>query len=143
MVHRRLATTNPFGTFVAIGGVIIGILAAFIGDDISLGMSRSLHNSANYVAHTWGFFFALGGVLKISGLYRRKLVTEIPGLWMLAGGYGFYAVTVAIGLGFQGVVAAIVSGCIALGCVNKAVHILNRAKRFGVLERGLTDAGRD
>ena len=129
MGWRQRLASNPFGTMVAIAAIVLGGLAAVIGDGASQGMTNSLAGHANAIAHIWGVTFAVGGVLKLFGLYSRRVTLELPGLYIVSGGYGFYALTVVPGLGVHGLAAGIISGAMALGSLLKANAIMRRARR--------------
>lgn len=137
--RRENLKLNPFGTVAAGAAVVLGCLGAVMGDDVSQGMTNSLHATAGPVAHLWGVMFAAGGVLKIVGLYWHRATMEIPGLWMVAGGYAFYAITVVTGLGMHGLAAGVIAAALAIGCLIKVRIIMRRARRAGRvrdLERG-------
>jgi hypothetical protein len=125
-IHLEL---NPFGTMAAVAGILLGTLGAIIGDGVSQGMTLSLHSTANLTAHLWGVAFAIGGALKLIGLYTGRSTIEIPGLWAMTGGYAFYAGTVTLGLGMHGLAAGIISGATAIGCLIKTRIIMTRARR--------------
>lgn len=120
---------NPFGTMAALAAVVLGGLGAVLGDGVSAGMTNSLHATANVTAHLWGGAFAIGGVLKLVGLYGRRSTIEIPGLWAMTGGYAFYSMTVTVGLGMHGLAAGIISGAMTIGCLIKTRIIMTRARR--------------
>jgi hypothetical protein len=115
---------------VAIAAIVLGGLGAVIGDGASQGMTNSLAGHANAIAHVWGATFAAGGVLKLYGLYSRRVTLELPGLYIVSGGYGFYALTVIPGLGVHGLAAGIISGALALGSLLKARAIMRRAREM-------------
>lgn len=121
---------NPFGTMAAIAAIILGGLGLLLGDGVSQGMTTSLKDSANFVAHLWGGAFAAGGALKLAGLYLHRTDLELPGLWMMTGGYAFYSITVTVGLAMHGLAAGIISGALAVGCLFKAWLIMRAARRF-------------
>lgn len=123
--RRDYLRLNPFGTVAASAAVILGTLGAVLGDDVSQGMTNSLASTAEVMAHLWGAMFATGGVLKLYGLYSHRATVEIPGLWLMIGGYAFYAITVVTGLGMGGLAAGILSTGFAIGCLFK-VHIIMR-----------------
>ncbi|MCO6009754.1 hypothetical protein NE236_32765 [Actinoallomurus purpureus] len=114
---------------VAVAAIVLGGLGAVIGDDTSQGMSKSLAGHSNAIAHIWGVTFAVGGVLKLYGLFTRRVTLELPGLYIVSGGYGFYALTVVPGLGVHGLAAGIVSGSLAVGSLLKAKAIMRRARQ--------------
>ena len=120
---------NPFGTMAAIAAVVLGVLGMILGDGISQGMTLSLHSTANVTAHLWGALIALGGALKLIGLYAGRSILEVPGLWAMTGGYFFYALTVVTGLGAHGLAAGIIAGAMAIGCLIKTRIIMNRARQ--------------
>ncbi|MDH2429307.1 hypothetical protein [Sphaerisporangium sp. TRM90804] len=129
MISRReRLRLNPFGTVAASAAVVLGGIAAVLGDDISQGMTNSLRASAEIMAHLWGASLAAGGLLKLYGLYAGRSTMEIPGLWMMAGGYGFYAITVVGGLGLGGLAAGILSTALAVGSVIKVQIIMRHAR---------------
>lgn len=125
---KRTLYRNPFGTLAALAGTVLGVAGLVMGDGVSQGMTNSLHASAFAVAHLWGAMFAAGGALKLAGLYRHRTTLEIPGLWMLIGGYAFYSITVITGLGTHGLAAGIISAALAAGCALKARAILHAAR---------------
>jgi hypothetical protein len=120
---------NPFGTMAAIAAVVLGVLGMILGDGVSQGMTLSLHATANVTAHLWGLMFAVGGALKLAGLYAHRTTIEIPGLWAMTGGYAFYAITVTLGLGMHGLAAGIISGAMTVGCLVKTQIIMARARQ--------------
>ena len=120
---------NPFGTMAAIAAVILGTLGLILGDGVSQGMTQSLHVSADFTAHVWGAMFAAGGALKLGGLYAHRTEIEIPGLWLLTGGYAFYSITVTVGLGMHGLAAGIISAAMTIGCLLKTQIIMARARQ--------------
>lgn len=120
---------NPFGTMAALAALVLGALGAALGDDVSEGMRNSLSHSADVVAHLWGIAFATGGVLTLWGLYRHRSEVELPGLWLLIGGYTFYSITVLTGLGQAGLAAGTISAAMAIGCALKAVTVMEQARR--------------
>jgi hypothetical protein len=120
---------NPFGTMAAIAAVVLGVLGVILGDGVSQGMTLSLHATANITAHLWGAAFAVGGALKLAGLYLRRSTIEIPGLWAMTGGYAFYSVTVTVGLGMHGLAAGIISAAMTVGCLVKTRIIMLRARQ--------------
>jgi hypothetical protein len=126
---RLRLNANPFGTFAAFAAIILGGLGVVIGDDVSAGMTSSLHTVAAPIAHLWGGMFSLGGALKLFGLYTGRSTIEIPGLWLMVGGYGFYSLTVVAGLGMHGLAAGIISGSVTLGCLLKARLIMRAARK--------------
>jgi hypothetical protein len=130
MGWRARLTGNPFGTMVALAAIILGGLGAVIGDGVSQGMTNSLAGQANTVAHLWGLMFSAGGVVKLYGLYSRRLIFELPGLYLVAGGYSFYALTVIPGLGMHGLAAGIISGALAIGSLLKAHAIMSHARQI-------------
>lgn len=119
---------NPFGTMAAITAVFLGSLGIVLGDGVSQGMTLTLHSSANITAHIWGAMLMIGGVLKLIGLYGFRTTVEIPGLWMMIGGYAFYSITVVAGLGMHGLAAGTVSGGLTVGCFLKTRLIMKRAR---------------
>lgn len=125
---------NPFGTMAGLAAIVLGGLGAVIGDGVSAGMTSSMHSVASPVAHLWGAMFSAGGVLKLYGLYFHRSTVEIPGLWMMTGGYAFYSLTVTAGLGMHGVAAGIISGAMTIGCFLKARLIMRSAR--AVAHRG-------
>jgi hypothetical protein len=129
MGWRNALASNPFGTMVAIAAIVLGGLGAVIGDGASQGMTNSLAGHANAIAHIWGAVFAAGGLLKLCGLYSRRVTLELPGLYIVGGGYGFYALTVVPGLGVHGLAAGIISGALAVGSLFKARAIVRRARQ--------------
>jgi hypothetical protein len=120
---------NPFGTMIAAAAVILGILGMVLGDGVSQGMTLSLHSAAAVSAHLWGVMFAAGGSLKLYGLYGGRAVADVSGLWLQAGGYAFYAITVIAGLHVHGLAAGIIATALAVGCVLKVHTIQARAPR--------------
>jgi hypothetical protein len=120
---------NPFGTMAAVAAIVLGALGVILGDGVSQGMTLSLHATANLTAHLWGAAFAVGGTLKLIGLYAHRSTIEIPGLWLLSGGYAFYAITVTLGLGMHGLAAGIISGAMTIGCLIKTQIIMTRARQ--------------
>lgn len=120
---------NPFGTMAAIAAILLGTLGAIFGDGVSQGMTLSLHSTANVTAHLWGVAFAIGGILKLIGLYAGRSTVEIPGLWAMTGGYAFYSITVTAGLGTHGLAAGIISGAMTIGCLIKTHIIMDRARQ--------------
>jgi hypothetical protein len=133
LTRRERLRHNPFGTVAAGAAVVLGGLGAALGDDVSQGMTLSLHATATVMAHLWGIMFATGGLLKLYGLYWGKSTMEIPGLWMMAGGYAFYAIVVLVGLGLGGLAAGILSGALSIGCLIK-VQIIMRLSRIAGLQ---------
>lgn len=132
---------NPFGSMAATAAILLGILGAILGDGVSQGMTLSLHSSANITAHLWGIAFAVGGTLKLIGLYSARSTIEIPGLWAMTGGYAFYALTVVTGLGMHGLAAGIISGAMTVGCLIKTRIIMTRARQ--VIRRAVATGGDD
>lgn len=120
---------NPFGTMAAAAAIVLGVLGMILGDRVSQGMTLSLHSTANITAHLWGAAFAVGGALKLAGLYFYRSTIEIPGLWAMTGGYAFYAITVTAGLGMHGLAAGIISGAMTIGCLIKTQIIMARARQ--------------
>ncbi|GAA3027171.1 hypothetical protein [Streptosporangium longisporum] len=129
--RREHLRHNPFGTAASGGAVVLGGLGAILGDDVSQGMTLSLHASATVVAHLWGLMLATGGILKLYGLYWGRSTMEIPGLWMMSGAYFFYSLTVAAGLGMGGLAAAILSAALGVGCLIKVKIIMRHARIAG------------
>ncbi|MBW8484882.1 hypothetical protein [Actinomadura parmotrematis] len=128
MGWRAQLSTNPFASMVAATAILLGGLGMVIGDRASRGMSISLAGHANVIAHLWGAMFAVGGVLTLFGIYRPRLTVELPGLYLLAGGYGFYCLTVLTGLRTHGLAAGLISGALTLGSLLKARAITARAR---------------
>jgi len=120
---------NPFGTMAAFAAVVLGSLGVVLGDGVSQGMTQSLHATANVTAHLWGAAFAVGGILKLVGLYAGRTTIETPGLWAMTGGYAFYSITVTLGLGMHGLAAGIISGAMTIGCLIKTHIIMARARQ--------------
>ncbi|MEV4179952.1 hypothetical protein AB0J28_00715 [Streptosporangium canum] len=108
--------------------VVLGGLGVVLGDDVSQGMTNSLYSTAGVMAHLWGIMFAAGGLLKLYGLYWHRSTVEIPGLWMMTGGYAFYCITVLAGLGVHGLAAGIISAALTIGCLLKVRLIMRRAR---------------
>jgi hypothetical protein len=125
---KGLLTLNPFGTLAAIAAVVLGAAGTVVGEDISQGMTLTLHSTADLTAHAWGVLLMSGGILKLVGLYLRKSTLEIPGLWCMAGGYGFYSITVTFGLGVHGIAAGTISAAMTISCMLKAHIIVTRAR---------------
>ncbi|MFG2003173.1 hypothetical protein ACGFNU_28835 [Spirillospora sp. NPDC048911] len=113
---------------IAVAAIVLGGLGMLIGDGVSQGMTNSLAGHANVIAHLWGAMFAVGGLLKLYGLYARRLVIELPGLYLITGGYAFYCLTVITGLRTHGLAAGVISGALTIGCVLKAHATMNRAR---------------
>lgn len=126
--RRESLELNPFGTVAAGAAVVLGTIGAVLGDDVSQGMTNSLHDTAGPVAHLWGIMFAAGGLLKIYGLYWHRATMEIPGLWMMTGGYAFYAITVVTGLGMHGLAAGVIAAALTIGCLIKVRIIMRHAR---------------
>jgi hypothetical protein len=126
---------NPFGTMAAIAAIILGGLGVVLGDGVSQGMTESLHSVASVVAHLWGGLFAAGGALKLIGLYSGRTTIEVPGLWLMVGGYGFYSLTVVAGLGAHGIAAGVISGAMTIGCLLKTRIIMTSAREVTRLHR--------
>jgi len=125
---RTQLAWNPFGTMASLAAIVLGSLGVIMGDRVSQGMTNSLAGHANVVAHLWGIMFTAGGVLKLYGLYAGRTTVEIPGLWMLGGGYAFYALTVVTGLRMHGLAAGIIATAMTLGCLLKIRIIMTRAR---------------
>ena len=132
---RLNLTYNPFGTLAAIAAIVLGGLGIIMGDGVSQGMTESLHSVAGIVAHLWGLMFAAGGALKLYGLYTGRTIVEIPGLWLMVGGYGFYSLTVIAGLGAHGIAAGIISAAMTIGCLLKVRIIMTSAREVTRLHR--------
>lgn len=125
---------NPFGTMAAIAAIVLGGLGIVMGDGVSAGMTSSLHSVAAPVAHVWGLAFSVGGVLKLFGLYAGRTTIEIPGLWLMVAGYGFYSLTVIAGLGAHGLAAGVISGALTVGCLLKVRIIMSTARELTRLQ---------
>ncbi len=134
---RQRLDQNPFGTLTALAAVILGVLGMILGDGVSQGMTLSLHSAAAVSAHLWGVMFAAGGALKLVGLYWGRTLADVSGLWLMAGGYGFYSITVTGGLGIHGLAAGIISAALAVGCVLK-VHTIQVRANHAARHRGTT-----
>lgn len=119
---------NPFGTMAALAALTLGGLGVVLGDGVSQGMTVSLRDAAGPLAHLWGLMFAGGGALKLFGLYAHRSTVEIPGLWLMVGGYTFYSITVIAGLGQHGLAAGVISTALAMGCLLKVNIIMARAR---------------
>lgn len=132
---RAHLTYNPFGTMAAIAAIVLGGLGVIMGDGVSQGMTYSLHSVAAPVAHLWGLLFAAGGALKLIGLYAGRTTIEIPGLWAMTGGYGFYSLTVVAGLGTHGIAAGVISAAMTIGCLLKTRIIMTSAREVTRLHR--------
>lgn len=128
MRRREQLHRHPLGSAAATAGIVLGTLGLIVGQDVSQGMTNSLRGVAGPVAHLWGLELAAGGVLMLVGLYWRHSELETPGLWMLAAGYAFYAITVVVGLGFHGLAAGIISAALAIGCVIKVRATMRKAR---------------
>ncbi|WP_067483028.1 hypothetical protein [Actinomadura hibisca] len=128
---RAQLSGNPFATMVALTAVVLGALGMIIGDGVSRGMTDSLAGHANAIAHLWGLIFATGGALTLYGLYARRVTLELPGLYLVAGGYAFYCLTVLTGLKQHGLAAGVISGGLAAGGLLKAHAITVRARQVG------------
>jgi hypothetical protein len=141
MGWQRQLLGNPFGTMAAVSAAILGALGLILGDGVSQGMTNSLAGHANVIAHLWGAMFATGGALKLFGLYRLRFSIELPGLYLMAGGYAFYSLTVLTGLRGHGLAAGVISAALTLGCLVKAHAITSEARRLGRLhkEGGVTE----
>ncbi|MFI6819278.1 hypothetical protein ACIBG7_43305 [Nonomuraea sp. NPDC050328] len=126
--RRDRLRRNPFGTSAGAGAVVLGVLGLIVGEAVSQGMTNSLRGAAGPVAHLWGLELAAGGLLKIFGLYWHHSELEIPGLWLMCGGYAFYSITVVVGLGAHGLAAGIIAGALTIGCLVK-VRQLQRLAR--------------
>jgi hypothetical protein len=125
----RLLERNPFGTLTAAAAVVCGILGLVLGDGASQGMTNSLAGYANITAHLWGATLAAGGAAKLIGLYAGRSTIEVPGLWVMSGGWAFYSITVLVGLAAHGLVAGVISAAATIGCVLKVGIIMRRARR--------------
>lgn len=130
---RDLLERNPFGTMTAAAAVVLGGLGVILGDGVSQGMTNSLAGYANVTAHLWGAALAGGGAAKLIGLYAHRSTVEVPGLWVMCGGYAFYAITVMVGLGAHGLAAGVISAAMTIGCVLKVGIIMRRARRVSDL----------
>jgi hypothetical protein len=130
--------SNPFGTMAALAAIVLGVLGTVIGDGVSQGMSNSLRDSATLVGHLWGMMFATGGLLHLIGLGQGRSTMEIPGLWLMSGGYAFYAITVVAGLGHGGIAAGTISTAMAVGSLVKTKVIMRQAHE--VAAHSLDDA---
>lgn len=128
LTWRDRLATNPFGTMAGLAAVILGCAGLISGDRVSAGMTNSLRDTASLIAHLWGGMFALGGILKLYGLYRHRTTVEIPGLWLMIAGYAFYALTVTAGLGMHGMAAGVLASALCLGCLLK-VRLINRSAK--------------
>jgi hypothetical protein len=124
---------NPFGTADAAAAVVLGVLGIVLGDGISQGMTNSLAGHANVIAHLWGVGLAGGGLMKLFGLYAGRTTIEVPGLWIMCGGFAFYAITVVTGLGRHGLAAGVLATAATIGCVLKVRTIMRRARRAALL----------
>ncbi|MEU5882165.1 hypothetical protein [Spirillospora sp. NPDC047279] len=113
---------------IAGAAIILGGLGLVIGEEVSQGMTNSLAGHANVIAHLWGAMFTIGGLLNLYGLYARRLLIEVPGLYLITGGYAFYCLTVITGLKTHGLAAGTISGALTIGCVLKAQAIMGRAR---------------
>lgn len=129
MAWRDRLASNPFETMAAVAAILLGGLGAVVGDGASQGMTNSLAGHANAIAHIWGAAFGAGGMLELYGLYARRVTLELPGLYVVSGGYAFYALTVIPGLGMHGLAAGIISGAMAAGSLLKAQTIMRHARR--------------
>jgi hypothetical protein len=128
MSRRDRLRFNPFGTAAGSAAVVLGVLGLIIGDAVSQGMTNSLRGAAGPVAHLWGLELAAGGLLKLFGLYWHHSELEIPGLWLMGGGFAFYSITVMVGLGAHGLAAGIIAGALAIGCLVKVRVIMQDAR---------------
>ncbi|WP_067814387.1 hypothetical protein [Actinomadura kijaniata] len=142
MGWRIQLSGNPFGTMVAVTAVVLGVLGLVMGDGVSRGMTNSLAGHANLIAHLWGAMFAAGGALTLYGLYTRRVTLELPGLYLVTGGYAFYCLTVLVGLGSHGLAAGVISGGLTVGSLLKAHAISERARRVRDGAHGGTEAAR-
>lgn len=140
MGWRTQLSGSPFETMVAAAAVVLGALGLAMGDGVSRGMTNSLAGHANLLAHLWGAMFAVGGALTLYGLFARRVTLELPGLYLVTGGYAFYCLTVLVGLGTHGLAAGVISGGLTLGCLLKAHTITERARLVRALP---TVAGED
>lgn len=136
---QRQLHYNPFGTMAAVSACILGTLGIVLGDGVSQGMTVSLRDVAGPIGHLWGTMFAAGGALKLYGLYAHRTTIEIPGLWLMTGGYAFYAITVVTGLGMHGLAAGIIASATTIGCLLKVNIIMRRAE--GAARRHEHEAG--
>ncbi|WP_018656957.1 hypothetical protein [Actinomadura flavalba] len=128
MSLRRRLSGDPFATAVAGSAIALGTVGMVIGERVSQGMTNSLAGQANAVAHVWGLMLAAGGVLVLCGHDARRSTLELPGLYLVTGGYAFYCTTVLTGLGTHGLAAGLMSGALAGGCLLKAREISVRAR---------------
>ncbi|MQY08310.1 hypothetical protein [Actinomadura macrotermitis] len=136
MGWRTRLSGNPFGTMVAVTAILLGGLGMVVGDRVSQGMTNSLAGHANVIAHLWGAMFAAGGAMKLYGLYAQRFLLELPGLYLVTGGYAFYCLTVLTGLRTHGLAAGVMSGALTVGCVIKGRAITARARRMRREEPG-------
>jgi hypothetical protein len=139
MRHGR---SYPFATTLSLVSIPIGFLAMFIGQDVSRAFQIVYHRPEPI--YIWGVALLLGGINVAWGIGIVNPGVERAGLCVLAVAYGFYGVSVMLGLGVGGLVAGPTFLALALACLLRARVIVSNARTLvAITEKARRDAGGD
>ncbi len=114
----------PFAANLSLISIPIGLLAIFVGQNVSRAFSLVFHRPEPI--YIWGVVLLLGGCHVAYGVIRSRPSTERAGLFVLAAAYAFYGVSVIVGLEVAGLVAGPTFVVLALSCVQRARAIQKR-----------------
>lgn len=111
----------PFATGLSLISVPIGLLAIFIGQEVSRAFTI-VWNRPEPV-YVWGVVLLLGGAHVAAGIMGQNTARERAGLWILAVAYAFYGASVILGLGWGGMVTGPTFLVLALCCIQRALMV--------------------
>jgi hypothetical protein len=117
----------------------VGLLAVAIGPEVSRAYSLVYHIPE--LIYVWGTVLLLAGGNVAFGVIRRRPSQERAGQFVLAAAWGFYGISVIIGLKAGGLVAGPLALAMALSCLQRAAFIMTTA-RVLANSKGTADVSR-
>jgi hypothetical protein len=128
--HRRLSqriVRYPFATILSLTAIPVGALAIIVGPGVSRAFTIVYDQPG--LIYVWGGVLGAGGVAVLLGILWSRPSIEMAGLFTLAPAFGFYGVSVIIGLGVGGLVTGPLNLGLALACVMRGINIWRSAGR--------------
>jgi hypothetical protein len=122
--HRALAAVvaqsraTPFAANLSLVSIPIGLVALLLGPSVSSAFTLVYHRPE--LIYVWGIVLLLGGANVAHGIIARVPSRERGGLYVLAVAWGFYGVSVLIGLRTGGLVAGPLALTLALSALQRA-----------------------
>jgi hypothetical protein len=129
---RAQSRATPFAANLSLVSIPIGLVALLLGPSVSSAFTLVYHRPE--LIYVWGVVLLLGGANVAHGIIARSPSRERGGLYVLATAWGFYGVSVLVGLRVGGLVAGPLAVTLALSALQRARVINLSAARLAAVE---------